>query len=82
MEDELMLLYEMKQLCKLYIDMTNQIPPNRSENPVALTAVKMLEFVKHRLSHFCAHTIVEDVIEIGNLTKTVYYCNKCETTFS
>jgi hypothetical protein len=81
MEDELTLLCEIKQLCKLYLDLTALTPPNKSENPVILNATKMLSSVKERLSHFCSHTIVEDVIEIGESTKTVYYCSKCETTF-
>ena len=81
MEDELTLLYEIKQLCKLYLDMTALTPPNKSENSVILNATKMLASVKDRLSHFCAHIVVDDVIEIGETTKTVYYCSKCETTF-
>ena len=80
-EDELTLLIEMKRVCKLYIDATSLTPPNRSENPVILNAVKMLASVKNRLSHFCHHVIVEDVIEVGEATRTVYYCNKCETNF-
>lgn len=69
----------MKRLCKLYIDMI--APKNTTENPVILNTNKLLVSIKQRLSHFCSHTIVEDVVEIGETTKAVYYCNKCEMTF-
>jgi hypothetical protein len=81
-EDEIAILFEMKRVCELYIDVSALTPPYSSENPVILNAIKMLASVKNRLSHFCQHTIVEDVIEVGEMTKTVYYCNKCETTFT
>ena len=81
-EDEMSILFEMKRVCELYIDVSALTPPYSSENPVILNAIKMLSSVKNRLSHFCQHTIVEDVIEMGEKTKIIYYCNKCETTFT
>lgn len=76
-EDEMHVLFELKELCKLYINQSHT-----NENPVMLNANKLLTSVKERLSHFCTHTIIEDVIEIGEITKTIYYCSKCETTFN
>ena len=56
---EMKVLFEMKRLCVLYIDMASDISPDgRSENPVILNAIKMLSSVKNRLSHFCNHCIV------------------------
>ena len=82
LEYELKVLFEMKRLCVLYIDMVSDISPNaRSENPVILNAIKMLSSVKDRLSHFCNHSIVEDLVEVRDSIKMVRYCKHCETNF-
>ena len=81
-EYEMQVLSEMKRLCALYIDMASDISLHaRSENPVLLNAIKMLSSVKDRLSHFCRHEIVEDIVEVGNSIKSVRYCKHCETNF-
>lgn len=75
-------LLEMKRVCVLYIDMASDISPHsRSENPVILNAIKMLASVKNRLSHFCNHCIVEELIEVGESIQRVCYCKHCETNF-
>lgn len=84
-EEEIKLLVEMKQLCKLYIDgKTNLSIPHKSEsnNPVVIHANKMLVSIKERLSHFCSHVIEDDFIEIGEIIKRVRYCKICDTNFS
>ena len=81
-EYEMQVLFEMKKMCKLYIDMKSDVSfPNRSENQVILNAIKMLESINQRLSHFCEHHIVEDLIEVGDKIKRVCYCKHCETNF-
>ena len=81
-EYEMKVLFEIKRLCVLYIDMASDISPNaRSENPVIINAIKMLASVKDRLSHFCNHSIVEELIEVGDSIKMVRYCKHCETNF-
>jgi hypothetical protein len=75
--NEMKVLFEMKRLCQIYIEMTH----NKNENPVILNATRMLASVKHRLSHFCEHKIIEDEIEIGDSVKKVVYCIHCETNF-
>jgi transcriptional regulator len=80
---EMKVLFEMKRLCNLYIEMASDMTThNRSENPVILNATRMLASVKQRLSHFCEHDIIEDEIEIGDTVKKVVYCRHCETNFS
>ncbi len=78
-ESEISILFEMKRLCVLYIDMSSD--NSRSENPVMINVVKTLASVKDRLSHFCNHSIVEDLIEVGDSIKRVCYCKHCETNF-
>ena len=81
-EDEIKMLFEMKRMCLLYIDIASDLTPNaRSENLVILNAIKMLASVKDRLSHFCNHSIVEELIEVGDKIKRVRYCQHCETNF-
>lgn len=81
-DDEMVVLFEMKQLCKLYIDMISDLPAqNRGENVVISHAIKMLASINKRITHFCQHTIVEDLIEVGESIKRVCYCTKCEANF-
>jgi len=75
---EMKVLFEMKRLCNLYIELASDI---RSENPVILNATRMLAAVKQRLSHFCEHNIIEDEIEVGDTIKKIVYCRHCETNF-
>ena len=53
-----------------------------THNPVLKSSKHLLEQINCRLSHFCEHNIIQDIIEIGlDKTKTIYYCDKCDTTF-
>lgn len=86
MEDELNLLIIMKKQIDeyLYIQDPNRENPIRyPENPIIVPAKKLLEEIKLRLSHFCSHHIVEDVIDVDvDKSKVIHYCTKCETTFA
>jgi hypothetical protein len=54
-----------------------------THNPVLKSSKHLLEQINCRLSHFCQHNIIQDIIEIGlDKTKTIYYCDKCDTTFT
>ena len=79
MEEELEILAEMKKICVLYLNHTSNTKSNN--NPVANHAKQLCMSINSRLVHFCDHKIIEDLIEIGDKTKKVYYCSKCETTF-
>ena len=74
-DDEIKRLHEMKQMCQNYIQ------DSETENNVLVQTKTLLKEIKLRLSHFCHHEVHCDVIEVGEITKTVYYCIKCETNF-
>jgi hypothetical protein len=74
-DDEIKRLHEMKQMCQNYIGDTPK------ENNVLIQTKTLLKEIKVRLAHFCHHEVHCDVIEIDEITKTVYYCVKCETNF-
>ena len=53
-----------------------------THNPVLKSTTELLDNINDRLAHFCEHNIIQDIIEIGlDKTKTIYYCDKCDTTF-
>jgi hypothetical protein len=79
MEEELALLTEMKKMCVLYLNHTSN---TKSDNPVVNHTKQLCMSINSRLVHFCDHKIIEDIIEIGDKTKKIYYCSKCETTFN
>jgi hypothetical protein len=77
MEAELELLIIIKKQIEEYLYTQD---PNR-ENPIIDPAKKLLGEIKLRLSHFCSHTIVEDMIDVDvDKSKVIHYCSKCETT--
>jgi hypothetical protein len=86
MDYENEILLNLKKYTKEYISLKeSQLTSeklNFPQNPVIKQSFILLEHVKERLSHICNHKIVEDVIDIGyDQSKTVYYCEYCETTF-
>jgi len=78
MEEELEILAEMKKVCFLYL---NHISNKNTMNPIVNQTKQLCMSINSRLVHFCDHKIIEDLVEIGDKTKKVYYCSKCETTF-
>ena len=78
MEKEIKLLNKLKQIAEEYICLKEDY----QNNPVLNKSNELLKEIKIRLSHFCQHDIVEDVIETKiDTCETLYYCWKCETTF-
>ena len=80
LEIEIELLLQIKKLLIEYIYL-KEPETNLTNNPVIKSSSHLLTDITKRLTHFCEHNIVEDIIEIGVKTKTVFYCDKCETTF-
>jgi hypothetical protein len=74
-DDEIKRLHEMKQICQNYIQ------DSETENNVLVQTRVLLKEIKLRLSHFCHHDVICDIIEVGETVKTVYYCVKCEANF-
>jgi len=83
---EIEILLNLKKYAKEYISLKeSQLTTekhNFPQNPVIKQSSILLDHVKQRLSHICNHKIVEDVIDIDyDKSKTIYYCETCETTF-
>lgn len=85
--DEIKILLKLKKYTKEYISLkesqlTTVEKLNFPQNPVIKQSSLLLEYVNERLSHVCNHKIIEDVIDIDyDRSKTIYYCEYCETTF-
>lgn len=79
-EQDIHLLKEMKRIIQEYIYL-KESDQNYTINPVLNASTELIEKINDRLAHFCQHNIVKDIIEVGDKTKIVYYCDLCDTTF-
>ena len=79
--------YEMELLLQIKVRLIEyrllkEYDEKYTHNPVLKSSNHLLEQINSRLSHFCEHNIIQDIIEIGvDKTKTIFYCDKCDTTF-
>ena len=78
--DDIKLLKEMKSIIQNYLYL-KEMEKNYTVNPVLRASNELIEKINDRLAHFCQHNIVKDIIEVGDKTKIVYYCDLCDTTF-
>ena len=82
LEFEIKLLKKIKELLIEYIYLKED-DQNYTNNPVTKSSSQLLDNINNRLSHFCSHHIIEDIIEIGmDKTKVVCYCEKCNVSFT
>jgi hypothetical protein len=78
---EIEILTKLAKISKEYINL--KMDDDNKNNEIFARVKQLLPIVKERISHFCQHQIVEDLIDYDiDKTKKVYYCVKCETSFN
>jgi len=78
---EIEILTKLAKISKEYINL--KTGDDNKNNEIFRRVQQLLPIVKERITHFCQHQIVEDIIDYDiDKTKKVYYCVKCETSFN
>jgi hypothetical protein len=77
--EEIVLIFEINLLLQIKTQLIEyqklkEHDAKYTHNPVLKSTTELLDNINDRLSHFCQHNIIQDIIEIGlDKTKTIYY---------